>query len=115
MRAHKYNVSDSSARTVDGITFASAAESRRYGELRMIEMAGHITGLTIQPEFELQPAYTHGGKRERAITYRADFGYDQDGQRVIEDVKGVRTQVFKIKRKLLLYHYPDIDFREVSA
>lgn len=113
--AGRYAVSSKAARTVDGIVFASAAEARRYAELKVFERAGVIFGLELQPEYELQPAFAYGGRRERRIAYRADFRYREDGQVVVEDVKGHRTVVYKLKRKLLLYRYPEIDFREVTA
>ena len=91
--------------TVDGIRFASKAEARRYQELKALERAGKIANLVLQPSYPL-----HGG-----VAYRADFAYDQDGRRVVEDVKGYETQVFRIKAKLFRADYPDLDFRIVRA
>lgn len=114
--AGRYTVSSKAARTVDGITFASAAEAGRYAELALLEAAGTIGGLERQPEYELLPPFAHKGGRERGIRYRADFRYrDEAGQVVVEDVKGHRTAVYKLKRKLLLYRYPEIEFKEVRA
>lgn len=118
--AGRYSVGTKAARTVDGITFDSVAEASRYNELRMIEKSGSISELELQPEFELQPGFRRHGRKERAITYRADFRYrdiDCDGTSriVVEDVKGHRTAVYRLKRKMLLYRYPEIDFREVEA
>ena len=84
--------------TVDGITFDSKAEARRYRELRTLEKAGAIRGLELQPEF---PITARNG--ERVATYRADFAYLEEGQRVIEDVKSspTRTPVYRLKKKLV--------------
>lgn len=113
---------------VDGITFDSAAEARRYGELKMLERAGQIRNLKLQPEFRLCEGFTHEGKRERPIVYRADFQYERlisktqknvipgnadffwkgfDSIPTVEDVKGHRTEVYRLKRKLFLSLYRD--------
>lgn len=113
--AGRYRVSSKEDRTVDGITFDSKAEARRYSELRMMERAGAITDLELQPEFEIIPAFEYRGKKERGVKYRADFRYCENGQVVVEDVKGHRTEVYRIKRKLFLSQRKYIDFREVIA
>lgn len=103
-------------RTVDGRVFDSISEAYRYSELAMLQRTGYISELECQPEFELQPKFRRDGKTERAIKYRADFRYrDYGGNVIVEDVKGHRTEMFKLKRRLLLYRYPDINFREVPA
>lgn len=99
---------------IDGITFDSRREAERYRELRLMEKANLILHLELQPVYELQAKFRHNGKTERAITYKADFRYEENGRIVVEDVKGMETEVFKIKRKLFLYRYPDIDFRIVK-
>lgn len=93
--------------TVDGITFDSRAEARRYRELKLLERAGAIENLVLQPKFELQPKYKIGKRCERAIIYRADFQYWDNGKSclVVEDVKGVETKDFKLKKKLFEYKY----------
>jgi hypothetical protein len=113
--AGRYRVGSKEARTVDGIVFDSKAEANRYRELRLMERIGAISDLERQPEFEIIPAFEYRGKKERAVKYRADFRYCENGQVVIEDVKGHRTDVYRIKRKLLLHQRNDIDFREVIA
>lgn len=101
---------------VDGITFDSRAEARRYKELRLLEQGGVISELELQPIYELQAAFRDvKGKHHRAITYRGDFAYVENGKDVCEDVKGVATEVFKIKMKLLLRAYPELDFRVVKV
>lgn len=115
---NKYNAKRT---TVDGITFDSKAESARYIELALMELSGEIARLELQPEFVLQPAFTYRGKKERAIVYRADFRYLRlsDGVTVIEDVKGQRTDAYKLKRKLLLAKLAQdseaIEFIEVGS
>lgn len=111
-KGNKYNARKT---TVDGIVFDSGDEALRYNQLKLLQAAGEIAGLELQPEFELQPAFTDAaGKRQRAITYRADFAYTEpDGTRVVEDVKGVETAVFKLKKKLFLFRYRDLELRIV--
>ena len=94
--------------TVDGITFDSQREAVRFQELRMLEKAGEIGGLRRQVPFELIPAQYDrrtGKLLERSVKYVADFVYQTDGFTVVEDVKGVRTKEYIIKRKLLLYRH----------
>lgn len=90
--------------TVDGQTFDSGKEYRRFRELCLLERAGQIAGLQRQVKFELLPAQRIDGKVvERACSYVADFVYTEDGQQVVEDAKGMRTQEYRLKRKLMLY------------
>lgn len=98
---------------IDGIVFDSAKESRRYAELKLLAAAGEIHSLRLQPRFELEAKRYIDGKLQRAIVYVADFAYKIGTYEIIEDVKGCKTQVYKIKRKLLLARYPGIDHREV--
>lgn len=105
--------------SVDGIKFDSKAEARRYAELKLMEDTGHIKELKLQPKFELQPKYKNSkGQCIRAITYKADFSYiethSEVGKLIVEDVKGVETKEFKLKRKMLEYKFPDIDFRIIK-
>lgn len=90
--------------TVDGITFDSLKEYRRYCELRLLEKAGEITDLQTQVKFVLIPSQKAGGKVvERDCSYLADFVYVQDGKKVVEDTKGIKTKDYIIKRKLMLW------------
>jgi len=98
---------------VDGIVFDSAKEARRYRELRLLERAGVISDLQLQPEFILSVAFTKNGTRYRAIKYIADFQYTENGQTVIEDVKGVKTAVYRLKKTLFEAQYPDLTITEV--
>lgn len=91
---------------IDGIQFDSKKEAYRYCELKLLQRAGKIQELQLQKEFELLPSQKIGGKVvERAVKYKADFYYLQDGRVVVEDTKGVKTKDYIIKRKLLLYRY----------
>lgn len=111
---------------VDGITFDSRKEARRYRELVTLQDAGLISDLKRQFRFLLIPAQREpdtvgkrGGKIrgkviEREVVYVADFVYMdvQTGETVVEDVKGMRTDTYILKRKLLLYTH-GIRIREV--
>ncbi len=80
---------------VDGLTFDSKKEARRWDELIQLENAGVIRNLTRQVDFDL---IVNGVLIAR---YRADMVYEENGERVVEDVKGMRTATYRIKRKLL--------------
>jgi len=89
---------------VDGITFDSRAEAARFLELKALERAGQITNLELQPKFELAPAVKLGGRTKPALRYIADFRYiDHLGNVVVEDVKGVRTDSYQIKRHMMKF------------
>lgn len=102
---------------VDGIRFASKAEARRYGELRLLEKAGHIEDLAIQPKFPLHARSSTAqvgeaikalaGTRDTCVgVYRGDFAYlDCRRGRVVEDVKGMDTPLSKWKRKHVAIQY----------
>ena len=95
---------------VDGITFDSKKEACRYQELKLMEKAGQITDLKLQPKFQLQAKYRNGaGKAIREVSYIADFQYKQDGKVIVEDVKGVKTEVYKLKKKMFEFiYYPQV-------
>lgn len=93
---------------IDGITFDSKHEAYRYVELKYMERAKLITDLQLQRRFTLLGAQKDkdGKVIERPITYVADFCYkDKCGNLVVEDAKGAKTEVYKIKRKLMLSIY----------
>lgn len=102
---------------VDGheITFASGIERERYGYLLWLEKAGEISQIHLQPEYELQAAFTRNGHKYQREYYRADFCYVRADRFVVEDVKGkgVLTPLYKSKMKRFLAKYPDIEFVEV--
>lgn len=88
--------------TEDG-WFDSHRELRRWEQLKLLEKAGEIERGTLrrQVRFELVPK--HGG--ERALFYIADFVYRAGGREIVEDSKGFRDRVYKIKRRLMLHRY----------
>lgn len=99
---------------VDGIRFDSEKEADYYWQLHWLMREGTVKEVELQPKFVLQPGYKRDGKKIRPIIYRADFKVTEaDGHIYYVDTKGMRTQVYLIKKKMLLYKYPDIDFREV--
>lgn len=99
---------------VEGITFDSKKEASRYIELKQAVKQGIIKDLVLQPRFELQESFKLKGKTIRKIEYVADFSYTdvKNGNIVVEDVKGIKTDVFKIKEKLFLKRYgTDVEFK----
>lgn len=124
IRSFRSNGSKYNSRKIerDGMTFDSLKEYRRFCELSLLEKAGKIADLQRQVKFVLIPAQYERyerysdktGKRlkdgirtiEQECAYVADFVYYQDGQRIVEDVKGYKQStayaVFVIKRKLML-------------
>ena len=93
--------------TIDGISFDSVKEMNHYCDLKFLLLAGEISDLQVHKPFELQEAFRSAdGSWVRAITYEADFVYkDKDGNMIIEDVKSkaTRTDVYKIKKKMMAY------------
>lgn len=112
--------------TIDGLTFDSKREAKRYQELRLLEKAGAIRDLRTQVKFVLIPAQREpdiigpkGGKKpgkllERECAYIADFVYRDTAtdKTEVEDTKGMRTKDYIIKRKLMLERYK-IRIREI--
>jgi len=101
---------------VDGILFDSQGEARRYGELRLLEMAGEISQLSLQPPFVLQEGFrdTWSGKKEQAVEYTADFRYFENDHWVVEDFKGHSTEAFRVRWRLVKRKHPEIEFRIVT-
>lgn len=111
--------------TVDGIRFDSKKEAARYEVLKVMQKSGVIKNLRMQVPFVLIPdqreadvwvpykkpingevgRWKPGKVIERRCVYVADFVYEQEGQIVVEDVKGRRTKEYIVKRKLLLHQY----------
>lgn len=91
----------------NGIKFDSKKEMQRYKELVLLKNEGIISSLELQKKFELQPSYKRNGKTIRSISYIADFYYYDNVKRqyVVEDTKGVKTEVYKLKKKLFEYKY----------
>lgn len=101
--------------TYDGIQFDSQKERNHYIGLKMLEKAGEIKDLELQKTFMLQPGFKKNGVTYRAITYKADFVYLdlRTNKIVVEDTKGFKTEVYKIKKKLFEYVYPDLELKEI--
>ena len=97
---------------VNGIKFDSKLEAGRYRELLLLEKAGQIRNLRRQVEFELQPSFKKNGKTIRKISYIADFVYEESGQTIVEDAKGMRTEIFRLKKKLFEFKYPNLTIKE---
>ena len=92
----------------DGYKFDSDQEFERYVYLKNQQIRGKISNLTVHPEYPLLSTFSVGGKKFREIKYIADFEYIKDGFTVIEDVKGVETDVFKLKYKMFAAKYGKI-------
>jgi hypothetical protein len=108
----KYNAKKTE---VDGIIFASRKEADYYKELKLRQKAGEIKEIVLQPKFCLLEKFRDKvGVLHRPIYYIADFEVlDANGATLIIDTKGMQTQVYKIKKKLFLSKYPDVNFKEV--
>jgi hypothetical protein len=87
---------------VDGITFASAAEARRYGELKWLERAGDIKALVCHPKFPLTINGVTIG------TFTGDFLYYSGGRKTLEDVKGKVTAEASLRLRVFHALYPEI-------
>lgn len=101
---------------VDGIVFDSKKEAIYYKELKLLQRGKVVDSFERQVSFELQEGFRHKSAKRKVmpITYVADFVvHYADGHTEVVDVKGFRTKEYMIKKKLLLYRYPNIDFKEV--
>jgi len=85
----------------DGFKFDSKKEHKRYCELKLLLKSGLISDLRLQVPYELIPAQSGGLRKELKTVYKADFVYKENGIDVIEDTKGVKTDLYIIKRKLM--------------
>ena len=93
---------------IEGIMFDSKHEAARYQELRLLEQVGEIENLRLQVPYELIAKSKYG----RSIKYVADFVYERNGLTVVEDAKGVRTPVYRLKKRMMVEKY-GIQIREV--
>ena len=101
-----------------GIKFDSKKERDKYIELNQLEKAGIIKELELQPKFLLLDTIHYKGKTYPKTYYKADFKYfdNEKGKYIVEDVKSpitAKDKVYRLKIKMLLAKYPDIDFVEV--
>lgn len=92
-----YNKYKAKKTIVDNITFDSKKEANRYCELKLLERAKAISNLQLQVPYILIPKSKYGS----AIKYVADFVYEENNQVIIEDVKGVKTPVYRLKKRLM--------------
>lgn len=100
--AHKYHAQPT---VVDGHRFASKKEANRFCELRLLQRAGQISKLKLQPVYPIFVASTH------VFDYVADFQYEEGAAIITEDVKGYKTDVYRIKKKCFQAMYSHV-FRE---
>ena len=100
---------------IDGIRFDSQKESNRWQELKILQKGGAIKDLRRQIHFQLQPGYKKNNKHIQAIYYVADFVYYSftEKKTIVEDTKGFRTEVYKLKKKIFEYKYPELEIKEV--
>lgn len=106
MRPHKYGAKSC---VIDNHKFPSLSEGRRYSELKILERAGKIRNLELQVRFPLRV------EGKLICTAVWDFKYFEGNNTVIEERKGFRTAVYKIKRKLFEALYPGHTFIETRA
>jgi hypothetical protein len=90
---------------MDGITFDSKKEARRYAKLKLLMRAGEIENLECHPSLTI----TIGGMKVCRV--EADFAYFEKGKRVFEDTKGIQTAISRLKEKLVRACYPGVDWR----
>jgi len=100
---------------VDGIEFDSKKEADYYCRLRLLKKAGEIKDIGLQQKYILQPGFEKNGIKYQPIVYIADFVItNNDGTTEVIDTKGVETQVFRIKKKLFEYVYPELELKIVK-
>lgn len=104
---NKFHVAPREKRTSDGILFSSKMEKDRYEQLKLLVQAGEIKELQLQPRFTLIEAFERNGEHFLPIHYVGDFSYwdCKKKRRVVEEVKGYETEVFKLKYKLFKHRH----------
>lgn len=102
---------------INNITFDSKIEALRYVELKFLQNIGKIKDLKLQPKYELIPTFKKNNETFKKTTYIADFSYydNELGKIIVEDVKGFKTDVYRLKRKMFEYYYPNLTIREIKA
>ncbi len=119
MKMYKRNKYWNKKVIINWIKFDSKKEAKYYQQLKLLERAWNIKDLELQPVFELQPKFSIFWKTERSIKYIADFMYydNEKNKQIVVDVKSsftAKNPVYRIKKKLLLYKYPNISFVEYN-
>ena len=97
------------------VKFDSAAEAWYYPILLERLEAGEIKDLHLQPRYELLPAFERDGKRIAATFYQADFDFLEGDARIVLEVKGHETAVWRLKKKMFLHKYPNLVLRVVRV
>lgn len=105
--------------TYDNILFDSELEFTRYLQLKLLENAGAIVNLEVHPVYELAPRVVQvnaAGKRQilGAIRHELDFRYSEYGRVIVEDVKGMKTPVWRMKHNLFQRRYPEVEYRVIT-
>jgi len=104
---------------VNGIKFQSKLEGTRYQQLLWLLEAEEITDLKLQPEFQIFEGYIDAvtGEKHRSRYYVGDFQYvdTKTHQTIVEDTKGVETDVFKLKWEMVQAKYPEYVFRKLTS
>lgn len=95
------------------VKFDSAKEAKYYDELFLKLKTGLISDLKTQPEYEIIPKIRYKNITLRKIIYIADFSFIENGILTVVDVKGFKTDVYQIKKRLFLLHNPNVNFLEV--
>lgn len=113
MKKNKYR-NKKTTRVVNGevVEFDSLKEARHYDKLYLELKAGLISNLVLQPKYDLIPTVNWNGKKLRKITYSPDFRYVKNGKTYVIDVKGMLTDVYKIKMRLFVLQNPNVIFLE---
>ena len=95
---------------INGIEFDSLNESRYYIHVLKAVKAGTVKSFELQKPFEIVPPHVRSGRKVRKAEYISDFVLHMaDGSTKVIDVKGIETDVFKLKKKLVEYLYPDVE------
>lgn len=117
MAYKSYNKYSNETTRVDGIKFDSKNEARRYKDLKLLKKAGVIKDLVLQPKFKIIDTLRKNGKTFQARHYYADFMYydNEKKKTIVEDVKGKKTDVYKLKRHLFEEKYPDLWITEIGT
>ncbi len=103
---------------VNGLLFASKLEAERYKQLMLLQRAGEISDLQLQPEFQIFEGYVncYDGKKHISRFYVGDFMYIdmRSKQTIVEDTKGMETDVFRLKWEEVQKKYPEYVFRKLT-
>ena len=104
--------------TINGIKFDSKLEAVRYQQLLLLEQAGEIWHLVLQPELQISEGWIDPltGEKHRSSFYFGDFKYVdvREHKVIIEDTKGIETAEFRLKWKLAQSQYPQYEFRKIT-